>query len=491
MGGGLAKFAEVLFLQGDTINSAFDRQEAMEADRRKKTVLSNRNVMKRIVDATIFLGKQGLSFRGHRESLTNAFGKNGNFLELLKLMSEYDATTKDHLSKVTAMHKKVPEQRGGKQGAKGRGSKLTFLSKDSQNKLIRIIGEEITSEVVEKVKTCRSWALIADTTPDVTHKEQLSICVRVVSEAGECSEHLLSCQRATGTKANELYNAIMTTFELQGVTFEKLVAQTYDGASNMSGCYNGLQALVKQNVGNHVAYVHCYAHALNLVLSEAAGVAINVISLFGDLEKLYNLFSKSHRVHSLFENTQTDESLKVFSVKRLNTVRWSAREFCLSTFFRRFDCIVTVLEKVAADPSFEEKQRSTAEGLLASFQSRQITATACLFREIFAITGPLSRYLQSINVDFGNALQMVHSAVFQLQEMRKIPDTIIEQAKTEFEGAEWRATRIRRRRMMDGELQHDQPADTAENQWKRETFYCVLDAILSSLKDRFERIDHF
>ena len=162
-----AKVAEVLFLQGDTINSAFDRQEAMEADRRNKLVLSNRNVMKRIVDATIFLGKQGLSFRGHRESLTNAFANNGNLLELLKLMSEYDATTKDHLSKVTAMHKKVPEQRGGKQGAKGRGSKLMFLSKDSQNKLIRIIGEEITSEVVEKVKTCRSWALIADTTPDV------------------------------------------------------------------------------------------------------------------------------------------------------------------------------------------------------------------------------------------------------------------------------------------------------------------------------------
>ena len=286
-----AKVAEVLFLKGDTIKSAFDRQEAMEADRRKKTVLSNRNIMKRIVDATIFLGKQGLSFRGHRESLTNAFGNNGNFLELLKLMSEYDATTKDHLSKVTAIHRKVPEQRGGKRGAKGRGSKLTFLSKDSQNKLIRIIGEEITSEVVEKVKTCRSWALIADTTPDVTHKEQLSICVRVVNETGECSEHLLSCQRATGTKADELYSAIMTTFELQGATFEKLVAQTYDGASNMSGCYNGLHALVKRNVGNHVAYVHCYAHAPNFVLSDAAGATIN-----GDLViwKRYTIFSVSH-----------------------------------------------------------------------------------------------------------------------------------------------------------------------------------------------------
>ena len=140
-----------------------------------------------------------------------------------------------------------------------------------------------------------------------------------------------------------------------------------------------------------------------------------------------------------------------------------------------------------ADPSFEEKQHSTAEGLLTSFHSRQITATACLFREIFAITGPLSRYLQSVSVDFGNALRMVDSAVSQLQKKRKIPDKIIEQATEEFEGAEWRVTRIRRRRMMDGELQRDQPADTAENQWKRETFHCVLDTILTFLKDRFEK----
>ncbi len=88
------------------------------------------------------------------------------------------------------------------------------------------------------------------------------------------------------------------------------------------------------------------AHALNLVLFDAAGVAINVISLFGDLEKLYNLFSKLHRVHSLIENTRKEENLKFFSVKRLNTVGWSATEFCLNMFFTRFDCVVKVLEKI-------------------------------------------------------------------------------------------------------------------------------------------------
>ena len=68
-----------------------------------------------------------------------------------------------------------------------------------------------------------------------------------------------------------------------GVTFEKLVAQTYDVASNMSGCNNGLQAIIKEKIGSHVLYVHCYPLTLNLVLSDSAGVAINVISLFSNL----------------------------------------------------------------------------------------------------------------------------------------------------------------------------------------------------------------
>lgn len=65
-----------------------------------------------------------------------------------------------------------------------------------------------------------------------------------------------------------------------------------------------------------------------------------------------------------------------------------------------------VLGKIVAESSFSANQRATAEGLLASFQTKQFMATAYLFREIFVITGPLSRYLQNVNVDLGKALAM-------------------------------------------------------------------------------------
>ena len=108
--------------------------------------------------------------------------------------------------------------------------------------MINIIGREITSQIVKEIGNCRAWALIADTTPDVSHHEQLSICARIVNYNGKCSKHLLSCKRASGTKAMELYKLISETLISKSVSFDKLVAQTYDGASNMIGCYNGLIA---------------------------------------------------------------------------------------------------------------------------------------------------------------------------------------------------------------------------------------------------------
>ena len=241
-----------------------EQQELIGNERRKKEVLSNRQVMKRIVETILFLGKQGLAFRGHRESLNQPVLNTGNFLETLKYLSKYDTTTDSHLEKARIEQEMLEARQGGGKGEKGRGSKLTFLSKTSQNTVINIIGEEIASEIVKMICDCRAWAIIADTTRDISKHEQLSICNRVVTRTGQCSEHLLFCKRASGTTSLEIYNCIAAALTNKGMSFEKLVAQTYDGASNMSSCYNGLQAIIKEKVGDHVVYVHCFSHRLRL-----------------------------------------------------------------------------------------------------------------------------------------------------------------------------------------------------------------------------------
>ena len=60
-----AKIAQVVFLQGRSINSCLEQQEKTEILRWKREVLANRTIMKRVVDTVVHLEKQGLAFKGH------------------------------------------------------------------------------------------------------------------------------------------------------------------------------------------------------------------------------------------------------------------------------------------------------------------------------------------------------------------------------------------------------------------------------------------
>ena len=75
-------------------------QEQVSAYERE--VRHNRDVLRRLLDIVLFLGKQNLSFRGHRETKFTCLGKDsvvndGNFLEMVKLLGRYDAVLAKHL----------------------------------------------------------------------------------------------------------------------------------------------------------------------------------------------------------------------------------------------------------------------------------------------------------------------------------------------------------------------------------------------------------
>ena len=105
-----------------------------------------------------------------------------NFLETLKYLENYYDVIAPHPQNVENDHHEMEEKKkGSKKEDKircfGRGSKLTFMSNDIQNKFIDIISKEITLEIVYLMKGSITWALITDTTPDISKHQQLSLCV--------------------------------------------------------------------------------------------------------------------------------------------------------------------------------------------------------------------------------------------------------------------------------------------------------------------------
>ena len=77
----------------------------------------------------------------------------------------------------------------------------------------------------------------------------------------------------SSTTGKDLASTILTQLSQLGLKLEHMRGQGYDGASNMSGKYRGVQARVKEL--HHLAmYTHCCNHVLNLLICTSSKLPV-------------------------------------------------------------------------------------------------------------------------------------------------------------------------------------------------------------------------
>lgn len=86
-----------------------------------RQISENREVLRVIIDSLLFIARQNIAIRGHNESITS--NNQDNFLEMIKMFAKYHPILQNHLNKI-------------KQHERNR---FTFLSHDSQNKILSIL----------------------------------------------------------------------------------------------------------------------------------------------------------------------------------------------------------------------------------------------------------------------------------------------------------------------------------------------------------------
>ena len=147
-------------------------------------------------------------------------------------------------------------------------------------------------------------------------------------------------------------------------------------------------------------------------------------------------------------------------------------------FLKQYDSVILMTEKKTASTTFDADRRNTADDMRNLFSTKQIMASAYLFRELFAMTGPLSLTLQGVNVDFGKALNLLDATLGQLSKFRSDSQKIIHAVEKNFDGIEWEEKSISRRRQMPGGLAQDEPATS-------EVFYATVDSVIAGINERF------
>jgi len=174
---------------------------------------------------------------------------------------------------------------------------------------------------VNEIEKAKYYSISVDSTPDVSHIDQLTFVIRYVLPSGAPVERFITFIPMFGHTAAQMFEIVTKKLKDLGISIDDCRGQSYDNASNMSGAYSGLQARIKE-LNPLAEYVPCAGHSLNLIGVSAAQSCATAVDFFGFVQQLYNFFAAStHRWNILKSHLKKD--LKV--PKSLSQTRWSAR----------------------------------------------------------------------------------------------------------------------------------------------------------------------
>ena len=184
----------------------------------------------------------------------------------------------------------------------------------------------------------------------------------------------------------------MDEYEVDG---DKLRAQGYDGAANMSGKHQGVQAHVRQRFPEAV-YVHCKSHCLNLAIVHSCKDA-SVRTLMGTIQDIAFAFDYSaKKLQAFYDQLADDDNTRdaLDGRRKLRTLcetRWTSRADSLYTFRVSFPVVVHALEQLQQDG--DEK----AGQYLAAILRFEFIIALVAAEHILKSTVHLSTFLQGEN----------------------------------------------------------------------------------------------
>ena len=357
------------------IETCLSRHLNDEISKHNMRVDYNRSVFQRLVDIVCHLAQQELSFRGHDESKTSL--NKGNFLELVSLLSKYDIVLEKHLQ----------QQQTDKPGP-------SYLSNKIQNDIIHSVAGVMKTRIEFEIKTTKFVSIIIDETPDISHKEQLCLILRYYF-GNDIHDRFLGFVNVSESRtADTLSNIILELLNKQDCT-AKLVAQSYDGATVMSGIRNGVQQKIK-NVCPQAIYIWCNAHILALVLSKSCNRIGEISSFFSTLQSLCIFFSHSTK-RSAFYDTHCSKKLPLAPA-----TRWAYMSRTVNTVFMQKNNLITLFSDICDNPQdWDGDTVLAAENFENSLRSFHLNFFLLVFHRIFEKTDSLYNILQKSQVDVG------------------------------------------------------------------------------------------
>ncbi|XP_024171402.1 zinc finger MYM-type protein 1-like [Rosa chinensis] len=274
------------------------------------------------------------------------------------------------------------------------------------------------------------FCIIVDEARDESKKEQMAIVLRFVDKDGFIRERFFGLVHVSDTKASTLQKGIYSVLSNHNLDIQNIRGQGYDGASNMRGEWNGLQALILKDC-LYAYYVHCLAHRLQLALVAASREVIPIQKFFTKLTFIVNILGASCKRNDEFQSAQAEEIAYLTSIDELETgrglnqigtlqragdTRWSSHFRSISSLRQRFSPTCQVLMNIIKEG--KSPQAGDADSAYESMTSYQFVFILHLMEKIMGNTNELCLALQSQSQDILNAMNIVSSTKAFIQKLR-------------------------------------------------------------------------
>ena len=358
---------------------------ALLSDRKAKDQQTARSVLELIFRSIKYLGRQGMPLRGHEH-------RDGALWQLM-LERTYN----------------VPDQR------EWLSRRDNWMSDTIQNEVLEMFAHAIQRDIASAAQKCNFLGLTADGTTDISTCEQFSCCLQFVDSSLTAHNMFLGFYSAPDSTAETLFSCIKDIFLRFNLPLDKLQGYCFDGAANMSGRFNGVQAKLKAECPGSL-YVHCSNHALDLALQEVSRDVRIVADTLNFVQGVAVVIKESSKRKALFQSLFGTED--VVNVQSLCPTRWCIRANAISRVISAYSVLMETLKTLEQDMAMRGDTRAKVAGLHKQAKKASTYFGLVCSEALFQPCESVAKSLQSPKITAGAALECIKLLQKNLQRLK-------------------------------------------------------------------------
>lgn len=227
------------------------------------------------------------------------------------------------------------------------GESMKYDTTYAANEFLDAINECLVEETNSKLKEATCISIMCDESTDIALHKKLAIWARVINgnvlpEPESLYLTDLKIEEGTGVAVSK---AIFKHLEERGVDLSKVSGLGTDGATVMTDKDKGVTGQFLQ-LNPHILNIHCSAHRVALVTSQASDGFPVLKDFQQTLTDLFYYFHKSSQRTQNLENVQKILDAPILKVKEIHQVRWLSFFEAFSNIYKSLPALIMYFDSI-------------------------------------------------------------------------------------------------------------------------------------------------